>query len=88
LQLVVFATGCVDAVNPQPFLDADVWPHRTFLTRTPTVHSGKPGNLLHWHSGSHRAYKLPGRHGRLEIQWHINEINRIGGFLTAVSAST
>ena len=29
-----FTTGWVDAVNPQPFLDADVWPHRTFLTRT------------------------------------------------------
>jgi hypothetical protein len=26
------------------------------------------------------VYKLPDRHGRLEIQWHINEINRIGGF--------
>jgi hypothetical protein len=32
-----FTTGWVDAVNPQPFLDADVWPHRTFLTRTPIV---------------------------------------------------
>jgi hypothetical protein len=32
-----FTTGWVEAVNPQPFLDADVWPHRTFLTRTSTV---------------------------------------------------
>ena len=32
-----FTTGWVDAVNPQPFLDAGVWPRRTFLTRTSTV---------------------------------------------------
>jgi hypothetical protein len=32
-----YTAGCVDAVNPQPFLDADIWPHRTFLTRTSTV---------------------------------------------------
>jgi len=32
-----FTTGWVEAVNPQPFLDADIWPHRTFLTRTSTV---------------------------------------------------
>jgi hypothetical protein len=32
-----FTTGWVEAVNPQPFLDAGVWPHRTFLTRTSTV---------------------------------------------------
>jgi len=32
-----FTTGWVDAVNPQPFLDAGIWPHRTFLTRTSTV---------------------------------------------------
>jgi len=33
---------------------------------------------LPWRSGSHHAYQLPDRHGRLEIQWHINEINRSG----------
>jgi hypothetical protein len=32
-----FTTGWVDTVNPQPFLDAGVWPRRTFLTRTSTV---------------------------------------------------
>jgi hypothetical protein len=62
-----FTTGWVDAVNPQPFLDADGWPHRTFLTRTSTVHSGKPGNLLPWRSGNHHAYKLPDRVGQRKI---------------------
>jgi len=32
-----FTTDWVDTVNPQPFLDPGVWPHRTFLTRTPPV---------------------------------------------------
>jgi hypothetical protein len=32
-----FTTGWVDAVNPQPFLDAEVRPHRTFLTRASTI---------------------------------------------------
>jgi len=71
-----FTAGCVDAVNPQPFLDAGVWPHRTFLTRTSTVSLRKPDNLLPWRSGSHHAHQLPARHARLESQWQINEINR------------
>jgi hypothetical protein len=73
-----FTTGWVDAVNPQPFLDAGVWPHRTFFDKNANRHPGKPGNLLPWRSGSHHAYQLPDRQGRLEIQWHINEINRSG----------
>jgi hypothetical protein len=56
-----FTTGWVDTVNPQPFLDADVWPHRTFFDKNINRHSGKPGNLLPWRSGSHHASKLPGR---------------------------
>jgi len=56
-----FTTGWVDAVNPQPFLDAGVWPHRTFFDKNVNRHSGNPVNLLHWRSGSHHAYKLPGR---------------------------
>jgi hypothetical protein len=73
-----FTTGWVDAVNPQPFLDADIWPHRTFLTRTSTV---TPESRVIYCIGAAEVItrtSFPGRQGRLEIQWNMYEINRSG----------